>query len=167
MFSPSLAMLSMLARHPARDYPRQTWVSFQQNACVKSAPLAFGCVLLLALAGCGGGDDSKPSSNTSLPPTGQPTGILQGTLQTVGGPAPGKPEPIAGTVTITGPNGSTTKAQVDGAGAFAIGLYPGRYQVRGTSPLVNDGRTACTTKDSTVTLTAGKTVTVAVTCSLK
>ena len=158
-------MLSMLAMSPEADHPRQTLVPFQQTARVKS--LALGCILVLALSGCGG-NDSKPKAHTPAPPTGQPTGMLQGTLETVGGPAPaGKPKPVAGTVTITGADGSTTKAPVDESGKFAIGLYPGSYRVRGTSPLVDDGKTVCTTEQAKVDLVAGKTVTADVVCSIK
>lgn len=134
---------------------------------MKTIAASAAAVLLAAsLAGCGG-DHSTKKIDTSVPPTGQPTGIIQGTLQLVGGPPSSKPKPIAGTVTFTGPGGSTTKAQVDESGKFAIGLYPGKYVVRGTSPLYQDGKLGCVTAEPKITVVAGKTVTADLGCSIK
>ena len=122
--------------------------------------------LALALAGCGGSEKQKPDADTSVPPPGPTAAMVQGTLEMVGGPAPGKPQPVAGTVTITSADGSVTKAVVDESGKYAIGLFPGRYTIRGTSPQINDGKSTCTTEKKTVTLTADKTVTADVVCSV-
>lgn len=124
-------------------------------------------LLLTGLAGCGG-TDSKPKPNNAAPPTAAPaTAMVQGRLLMVGGPAPGKGQPIAGTVTFTGPDGSVTKTQVDESGAFAIGLYPGTYTIAGTSPVFNDGKGRCITDPVKTKLAAGKTVTADVACPVK
>lgn len=119
--------------------------------------------LALGLAGCGGG--GKPGPKPTL---GTPTsGLVQGRLVEIGGPTPGDPRPISGTVTFKGPDGSVTKAEIDDSGHFSIGLSPGRYQIRGTSPLYNDGKATCSTDPPTTTLRAGSTVTANVVCSIR
>ncbi|WP_148044916.1 hypothetical protein [Nocardioides marmorisolisilvae] len=128
--------------------------------------LALGCILVLVLSGCGGGEKKKPDADTSIPPPGPAAAMVRGTLEMVGGPAPGKPQPVGGTVTITSASGSVTKATVDSTGKYAIGLFPGRYTIRGTSPQINDGKTTCTTEKKTITLVALKTVTADVVCSI-
>jgi hypothetical protein len=131
-------------------------------------PAAALCaVLLLTVAGCGGGAAKQPKANTSVPPTSAPaTGIVQGRLLAVGGPAPGDPRPMAGTVTFIGPDGSTAKAPVDKTGRFSIGLYPGLYRIRGSSPTFDRGA-VCSTRPASTTLIAGKTVTANVYCQMR
>lgn len=136
---------------------------------VKSFAIVASLLLATSLAGCGGSDgsDPKPRADTSVPPTGQPTGMLQGTLQMVGGVSGATPEPVPGTITIAGPGGSVTKTEVDESGRFAIGLFPGSYQVRGTSPKFNGSRGTCRTSEASTRLSAGDTVTVEVDCQRK
>lgn len=131
-----------------------------------NATAACAVLLAVALTGCGGGDTSKPKANNTAPPSAPTTGVVRGRLLEVGGPTNNR-HPIAGTVTFKGPDGSIAKAPVDETGAFAIGLYPGRYEIRGTSPQVDNGRLPCSTASATTTLVAGKTVTADVICSIR
>ena len=137
-----------------------------QTARVRTASLALACSLALALSGCGGGE-KKSEPDTSVPPSAPSTAMVQGTLQFSGGPAGTKPRPVAGTVLFRGPGGSTTKAEVDSSGKFAIGLYPGTYTIEGTSPQYDGGKGRCTTDPATTKLTAGKTVTANVYCQVR
>lgn len=130
---------------------------------------AAAAVILLAatVAGCGGSDKPAAKAGTNAPPSTAPaTATVRGRLLAVGGPAPGTARPVAGTVTFTGPNGSTTKTQVDKTGRFEIGLYPGTYRIRGSSPSFNDGA-PCATDPATTRLTAGTTVTADVYCQMR
>ncbi len=132
------------------------------------ATAAAAVLLATTLTGCGGGDKPEPKAGPTAPPTSPPaTGMVQGRLVTVGGPAPGTAKPVPGTVTFQGPDGSTTRTEVDESGRFAIGLYPGSYQIRGTSPTVQDGKLECSTEKPRTTLTAGRTVTADVLCSIR
>ena len=148
--------------------------ALRPNRMRTSTTLATAVVLTLALTGCGGHEKKKPDADTSHPPTAPTTALVQGTLQFSGGPAgptsgpaQGKPKSIAGTIVFKGPNGSTTKTQVDATGKFAIGLYPGTYTIEGSSPLYEDGKGRCATDPATTTLTAGRTVTADVYCQIK
>lgn len=72
----------------------------------------------------------------------QATGTLTGHLFLVGGPAPGKPRALTGTVIANGPGGSRI-ASTDATGKFVLRLPAGRYSLTGRSPLYDDGRTTC------------------------
>lgn len=127
----------------------------------------FAVVLAAALAGCGGSDKTEAKPGTNAPPSSAPaTAVVRGRLLAVGGPAPGTPRPMSGTVTITGPDGSTTKTQVDQTGTFEIGLYPGTYRIHGSSPSFDDGA-LCSTDPPSTKLAAGKTVTANVYCQMR
>ncbi|MFL6159229.1 MAG: hypothetical protein ACJ72D_24350 [Marmoricola sp.] len=133
---------------------------------VKSFAILASLLLATTLTACGG-SDPEHKAGTSVPPTGQPTGMLQGTLQMVGGMSGATPEPVPGTITIAGPGGSVTKTEVDASGRFAIGLFPGSYRVRGTSPKFNESKGTCRTSEASTKLTAGATVTIEVDCQRK
>ena len=66
---------------------------------------------------------------------------VHGTIQTVGGPAPGAPRPIAGARFQLVGNGTTANVQANSAGRFGAALAPGVYHVEmtGHSPMA-DGR---------------------------
>ena len=83
----------------------------------------------------------------------------------VGGPAPGSPRPLPGSVTIDGP--VTQHVVVGSDGRYRVILPAGTYTVTGTSPQYNDGATNCRTDGDTVTLTTGATVAADVSCEEK
>ncbi|MCR6492567.1 hypothetical protein [Cellulomonas sp. P24] len=82
---------------------------------------------LVVLAGCGGSSGH---------------GTLSGHLYVVGGPAPGTPRAVDGTVVATGPDGRHT-ATVGADGSYTMELAPGTYTVTGTSPQYGDGKSPC------------------------
>jgi hypothetical protein len=122
------------------------------------------CALaLLLLAGC-----------AATAATGQPTGHVSGRFLMEGGPlGPGGQQPreraISGRVTFTGAGGHDVTVRVGRSGAFSAQLPAGRYEVSGRSPSlveVSDGsglEPPCSPPLS-VTVTAGHTATIAVTC---
>jgi len=61
----------------------------------------------------------------------------------VGGPAPGSPVPLPGTITARAATGRTFTATAGRDGRFTLSLPPGAYRVTGRSPLIQSGRTAC------------------------
>jgi hypothetical protein len=138
----------------------------QQTVRVRSAALVLGCLLALGVAGCGG-EDKPEASGPTAPPSALPAsvGTVQGRLLMVGGPAPGAPDPVPGRLTIKG-TGSTLHADIGKDGTYAIQLAPGRYRITATSPSIDDGAMTCTTAPATTTLTAGRTVTADVVCSV-
>jgi hypothetical protein len=80
-----------------------------------------------------------------------------------GGPPPGNPQPIAGTVTIRGA-GRTYQLTVGIDGRFLATLPPGRYTVTGRGPGDPSGPDWCL--GGPVVLAAGDNVTANVTCDL-
>ena len=61
----------------------------------------------------------------------------------VGGPAPGSPVPLPGTITARAATGQTFTATAGRNGRFMLSLPPGAYRLTGRSPLIQSGRTAC------------------------
>ena len=105
---------------------------------------------------------------------GHVTGHLAGRLLMEGGPmGPGGkqpgPRPIPGTVTITSAGHPGVTVRVGRSGTFSAQLPPGKYHVSGRSPSIvevsggSDLELPCSLPMS-VTVTAGHTATVAVTC---
>jgi hypothetical protein len=84
-----------------------------------------------------------------------------GTLEAVGGAAPGKPRPLAGTVTLQGPDRYTVP--VTSNGRFRAEVTPGRYTLTGRSPAYQGGAAACQAAD-TVKAVRGVTTSVDVLC---
>lgn len=134
---------------------------------MKPLVLALGCVLSLGVVGCGG-EDKPAAAPPTAPPSTPPTALatVQGKLLMVGGPAPGVQEPAPGTLTIKRAASSVT-AEIGEDGTFAIQLPEGRYRITATSPGYLEGRGLCVTDPAETTLTAGKTVTSDVYCSMK
>jgi hypothetical protein len=126
------------------------------------------CALaVLVLAGC---------ASASTPVTTTPaTGLLAGRFVREGGPlGPGGQQPaeipLRGTVTFTATGHRPVSVQVGSSGRFSVTLLPGRYQVAGRSPDIEtvdpNGRQqeqACS-QPLSATVTAGQTITIAVTC---
>jgi hypothetical protein len=86
-------------------------------------------LVVLALAGCGG----TPGYRQTVP----------GTFERVGGPAPGAPFPLPGTITARTATGQTFTATAGQGGRFKLSLPPGSYQVTGRSPLIDSGQAPC------------------------
>lgn len=69
------------------------------------------------------------------------SGTLSGRLVTVGGPVPGAPSPVAGSVTVTGA-GVHRDVKVGPGGAYSVSLPSGRYAVVGHNPFVTSDSVA-------------------------
>ena len=65
-------------------------------------------------------------------------------LNRVGGPAPGAPVPLAGSVIATSNNSARCSVQVGSDGAARVALRRGVYRVTGRSPQYGDGKYVCT-----------------------
>lgn len=87
-------------------------------------------MVIVVLAGCGG----HPGYHQTVP----------GTFVRVGGPAPGSPFPLPGTVTARAATGGTFTATAGQDGRFKLSLPPGSYRVTGRSPLMQSGQMMCT-----------------------
>jgi hypothetical protein len=109
----------MSKRHAARD---------------AIAAAALSLVVVTAVTGC---QHSGPDGITA--------GTVTGRLLRVGGPAPGSPVPLPGSVTAAGPGGHPSgTVSVGKDGWFTIRNLPvGRYWLTGTSPLIGSGRATC------------------------
>lgn len=84
---------------------------------------------IAVLAGCGG--------NLGYHQT------VAGTFVRVGGPAPGSPVPLPGTITARIATGETFTATAGRDGRFKLSLPPGTYRVTGRSPLMQSGQMIC------------------------
>ena len=137
---------------------------------------------VLVLAGC------ASASTPATGPAGRPgtgpdpvsqhapaTGLLTGRFVREGGPlGPGGQQPaeipLRGTVTFTAAGHRAVSVQVGASGLFSVTLLPGRYQVAGRSPGIEtvdpNGRQQDQTcsQPLSATITAGQTITIAVTC---
>ena len=143
------------------------------------------CLLAtLALAGCatasqaGHTDQASTTSHTgSAAVTGHLTGrfVMEGGPISPGGQQPGE-RPIPGTVTLTAAGHRPVTIQVGDSGKFSAWLPPGRYQVSGRSPDIEEASSAqagsgasqgverpCS-QPLSVTITAGHTAAITLTC---
>lgn len=84
---------------------------------------------IVVLADCGG----QPGYYQTVP----------GTFVRVGGPAPGSPFPLPGTITARAATGETFAATAGRDGRFKLSLPPGSYRVTGHSPLMQSGQMMC------------------------
>ena len=76
-------------------------------------------------------------------PGSQPPPVhIVGQLVEVGGPPPGAPRGVPGTVRFTG-DGRPVTVTTNPQGQFSVELEPGTYTVTGTSPLYEDGNAFC------------------------
>jgi hypothetical protein len=69
-------------------------------------------------------------------------GTLSGRLYVVGGPSPGAPRAVDGTVVGVGPSGRHI-AKAGGDGHYTMHLPVGTHAVSGTSPSYNNGLSPC------------------------
>src|SRR5690348_16872419 len=102
------------------------------------AVLAVG---IPVLAGCGASAGASPSNGLSGDPANQQA--VTGALMRVGGPAPGSPVPLPGTITARAATGRSFTATAGRNGRFRLSLPPGAYRVTGRSPLIQSGQVAC------------------------
>ena len=86
-------------------------------------------VAIVVLAGCG----AHPGYHQTVP----------GRFVRVGGPAPGSPFPLPGTITARAATGQTFTATPGRDGRFTLPLPPGSYRVTGHSPLMQSGHMTC------------------------
>ena len=117
------------------------------------------------------------------PPRPLAIGTIEGTLHTVGGPAPGLGSAIAGRFTIVSPapggkggfctiagSLSTCIPAITGAtnadGTFRIDVPVGRYTVSGTSPQYQSGSVRCDAPEPIV-VTRGRTTTAGIECQMR
>jgi hypothetical protein len=91
--------------------------------------VAILALAIAVLAGCGGG----PGYRQTVP----------GTFVRVGGPAPGSPVPLPGTITARAATGQAFTVTAGQNGRFTLSLPPGSYHVTGRSPLMQSGRMIC------------------------
>ena len=126
---------------------------------MRTAAAACAAIVALATSACS-------SSNSSANADGRPTttsaqgatttiphaseGYVLVTLAAVGGPAPGLPRPMRGTVVFRNPNstmpggGSPAVTRTVGTdGTVQLSLQPGLYSVTGRSPLYESNRGVC------------------------
>jgi len=84
---------------------------------------------IAVLAGCGG----NPGYHQTVP----------GRFVRAGGPAPGSPVPLSGTITARTATGETFTATAGRVGRFTLSLPPGTYRVTGRSPVMRSGQMIC------------------------
>jgi hypothetical protein len=145
------------------------------------------CACLLAtltLAGCATasqashpGQPSLTSHTGTAAVTGHLTGrfVMEGGPISPGGQQPGE-RPIPGTVTLTAAGRHTVTIQVGDSGRFSAWLPPGRYQVSGRSPRIEEASSAqagsgagqgvelTCSQPLSVTIAAGHTAAITLTC---
>ena len=135
---------------------------------------ACTCVLaILALAGC----TAASQGSQQVPATGHLTGVfvMEGGPLGPGGQQPGE-RPLAGTVTLTEAGRRQVTIQVGASGRFSAWLPPGRYEVSGRTPSIeeatsvqagtggNQGQEQPCSRPLTVTITARHTANITLAC---
>jgi len=68
---------------------------------------------------------------------------VTGRFVRAGGPAPGTPVPLPGTITARATTGQAFTATAGSNGRFKLSLPPGTYRVTGRSPLMQSGQMIC------------------------
>ncbi|HTG46168.1 MAG TPA: hypothetical protein VK646_00755 [Actinomycetota bacterium] len=87
------------------------------------------------------------------------TTTISGHYYREGGPAPGLPTPLPGTIHISG-RGSVPAGS---DGSFSVAVSPGTYTLTASSPHINGGKDPCG-RPRTVTVRSGEHVTVNIFC---
>jgi hypothetical protein len=91
------------------------------------------------------------------------TGVVQGRLEAVGGPGPGTPRPLKGSITLRDSDGTIFTATAGSDGAFLVRVPIGTYAITGRSPVYDSGNVDCPSSGP-VSLTVGATIRVLVAC---
>jgi hypothetical protein len=120
---------ALLRRHRNRTRRRRGL-----GGLAAAAVLAAGAVLPGVLG-------AGPSPRTPGGPSPQPVQVT-GQLVEIGGPPPGGPRGVPGTVRFAGGD-RPVSVDTDADGHFAVALPPGTYTVTGTSPAYGDGHYTC------------------------
>jgi hypothetical protein len=94
------------------------------------------------------------------------TGVVEGTLEAVGGVAPGTPRPLNGSITLRDPDGTVFMATAGSDGVFMVRVPIGTYTIIGRSPLIGSGGADCLSS-GLVTVKTGAVIRVVVACSVK
>lgn len=133
-----------------------------RHPCRVKILLAVASVLALTgLTGCGG--DDKPADSPSNFLSATPNAVVKGRMLQVN--LAGKDaKPTTGTVILTGKNGAKVTDEADPNGTFEISVYPGEYQVTGTSPQPDGGTAQCAAEDPKTVVTGDAVTTVNVLC---
>ena len=125
-----------------------------------------GMLAILLLAGCGAAGTARD------PGAGRVTGrlLMEGGPLGPNGQQPGE-RPIDGTVTFTAAGHRAFSVRAGKSGTFSAQLPAGRYRVSGKSPLVVEvsgsaRRELPCSQPLTLTVAAGHTATIAVTCTV-
>lgn len=92
-----------------------------------------------------------------------PDGVVVGTLEAVGGPAPGTPRPLSGAIALRDSAGAAFTGTAGTDGMFSVRVPIGSYTITGRSPLYDGGNTDCSSSGP-VTVTPGATIRILVTC---
>jgi hypothetical protein len=94
------------------------------------------------------------------------TGVVQGTLDAVGGAPPGTPRPLPGSITLRGSDGTVFTAAAGSDGLFSVRVPIDTYTITGRSPLYDGGNVDCTASGP-VTVSSRATIRVVIACSEK
>jgi hypothetical protein len=117
-------------------------------------------ILIGTVIAIGAGTSHRSSSR----PASARDGTVTGRLMEDGGPPPGLPRPVKGTITVTG-HGTSRTVTVGAAGMFTFALPSGWYTVSGN---IADRKIPCsTTPSGKVHVAARRTSVVHVFCSLR
>jgi hypothetical protein len=117
--------------------------------------IPVGVTLLLRSGGA-----TSPAGTAQGPAEIAGNGRVLGTLEAVGGPPPGTPRPLTGSITLRNSSGTTFTTTAGSDGAFVVRTPPGTYTVIGRSPLYNGD---CRPIEP-VTVVGGTTIRVVVAC---
>jgi hypothetical protein len=109
------------------------------------------------------GGTTSPAGTAQGPAEIAGNGLVLGTLEAVGGPPPGTPRPLRGSITLRSSRGKAFTTTAGSDGAFAVRIPPGPYTVIGRSPLYDSGIADCQPIEP-VTVVAGTTIRVVVAC---
>jgi hypothetical protein len=141
---------------PARGRLRLSGMRKRRATREAIAAAALSITVFTAVTGC---QQSGPDGITA--------GTITGRLLRVGGPAPGSPVPLSGSVTAAAPGGHpSATVSVGKNGRFTIRNLPvGRYRLTGTSPLIDSGHATCSAAAS-VRLRTGRVSHADVICSI-
>jgi hypothetical protein len=91
---------------------------------------------------------------------------VPGTFVRVGGPAPGSPVPLPGTITARAATGETFTARAGRNGRFTLSLPAGAYRVTGRSRLMQSGQMVCVATAELHVLRGNPAASVTVVCSI-
>jgi hypothetical protein len=127
-----------------------------------SVMIKIGLVIVFS-SGCSAAHPGDGAAESSGSATG--TGILQGHLYGVGGPATGSQEAWPGIVTLTS-SGFRRDIPVGADGSYSVTLAPGLYTVVGHSPRLDNGNGSCVAANA-AHVVAGATVTDDVLCHIR